>query len=388
MTPRLTPRFSIGLTFAIFGVGTGLWMGASAALISRSGVGDAVFGSALTAFTIVYMFAMSMVSTLARWAGVKRVIVGAALGVCPTLALLLLAASSVQLIAGLILYGFAGGVLDSAMNAEAAALERALRVPIIARFHGLASVGAALGAILGSAVVGGPAPWIGAALGVALYFLAAVAVGVTPAVEARKFAVGVGEFPARVLTRSLVVIGLVAGIDIACETAAMTWSPPLLSSEAPSLAPIVGLGGAFFAGCQAILRLNADRLRAHIDDRSLIAISLAVAATGFLIVALPLGFAGSVVGFALFGFGAGAIVPCSFALAGTRPGVSAAASISAVAFFGLFPRVPTPFLIGVVASEFSLSAAFLALAALLMTALAAMLVFVPAPKIVLRRAAP
>jgi len=384
----LTPRFSIGLTFAVFGVGTGLWMGASAALIARSGVNDAVFGSALAAFTLIYMFAMSAASTLARFTSVKRVVVGSALAVCPTLALLLLAASPVQLICGLILYGLAGGVLDSAMNGEAAALERALRAPIMARFHGLASAGAAIGAILGSAVVGGPMPWIGAALGVFLFVAAAAVFALTPAVEARRIAAGAGGLDARVLTRSLVVIGLVAGVSIACETAAMTWSPSLLRSEAPSLSPIVGLGGAFFAGCQSILRLNADRLRAHIDDRGLIAISLGVSAAGFLIVAMPLGFAGSVAGFALYGFGAGAIVPCCFALAGTRPGVSAAASISAVAFFGLFPRVPAPFAIGLIASAFSLSAAFVALAALLIAALAAVLVFVPAPNIVLRRAAP
>jgi len=385
MAIGLTPRFSIALTFAIFGVGTGLWMGASAALIARSGVSPTVFGSALTAFTVVYMFAMSMASTLARWSSVKRVIIGAALGIGPTLALLLLAASPGQLIAGLMLYGFAGGMLDSAMNAEAVALERALRVPVMARFHGLASAGAAVGAILGSAVVGGPMPWIGAALGMVVFVVAAVAVGVTPAVEPARIADGVGELNTRVLTRSLIIIGLVAGVDIACETAAMTWSPSLLTSEAPNLARIVGLGGAFYAACQSILRLNADRLRAHIDDRSMIAISLAVAAAGFLLVALPLGFAGSVAG---FGFGAGAIVPCSFALAGTRPGVSAAASISAVAFFGLFARVPAPFAIGVIASAFSLSAAFAALAALLIAALVAVLVFVPAPNIVLRRATP
>ncbi len=117
-------------------------------------------------------------------------------------------------------------------------------------------------------------------------------------------------------------------------------------------------------------------------------LSLAVAAAGFVVVALPLGFAGSVAGFALFGFGAGAIVPCGFALAGTRPGVSAAASISAVAFFGLFARAPAPLAVGLIASAFSLSAAFVALAALLVVALVAVLIFVPAPNIVLRRASP
>jgi MFS family permease len=137
-----------------------------------------------------------------------------------------------------------------------------------------------------------------------------------------------------------------------------------------------------------VLRLNADRLRARVDDRALIAISLGLAAAGLVVVALPFGFTVSALGFAIVGIGTGAIVPCGFALVGTRPGVSATASISAVAFFGLFPRAPAPLAIGLIAGAFSLPTAFVSLAALLIVALVAVLVFVPAPNIVLRRASP
>jgi len=388
MALGLTPRFSIGLTFAIFGVGVGTWSGASAALIARSGVSVGVFGVVLTAYVCVYLFAMSAASTLARLSSVKQVIIGAALAICPSLTLLVLAASPGALVGGLLLFGLAGGALDSAMNAEAAALERELRRPIMARFHGLASVGLAIGAILGSAIVGGPTPALGAILGFALFLGVASIVALAPAVEAPVLAPGAPALDTRVLTRAVVVIGVVVGVSIACEIAAMTFSAPLLLSEAPSLGSIVGLGGAFFAGCQAILRLNADPIRKRIDDRSLIALSLAVSAAGFVIVGLPLGFVGRIAGFALFGFGTGAVVPCGFALVGTRPGVSAAASISAVAFFGVFARAPAPLVMGLIADAVSLSAAFFALAALLIAALAAVLIFVPAPNIVLRRAAP
>ena len=51
----------------------------------------------------------------------------------------------------------------------------------------------------------------------------------------------------------------------------------------------------------------------------------------FCVVAAHAGFAASVFGFAIIGFGTGAVVPCGFALAASRPGVSAGAAISAVA---------------------------------------------------------
>jgi hypothetical protein len=52
------------------------------------------------------------------------------------------------------------------------------------------------------------------------------------------------------------------------------------------------------------------------------------------------GFALSVVGFAIIGFGTGAVVPCGLALAASQPGASAAAGLSASAFFGSFARLP------------------------------------------------
>ena len=84
----------------------------------------------------------------------------------------------------------------------------------------------------------------------------------------------------------------------------------------------------------------------------------------------------SVVGFAIIGFGAGAVVPCGFALAAAQPGGPAAAGLSAAAFFGAFARLPTPLIAGAFAQALSLSAAFALFALPLIAALAATLRFV------------
>jgi len=87
-----------------------------------------------------------------------------------------------------------------------------------------------------------------------------------------------------------------------------------------------------------------------------------------------------VLGFAILGVGTGAIVPCGFALAARRPGLSAGAAISAVSFFGLFPRAPAPLLTGFVADALSLSAAFFGLAVLMLIAMAGVGFLVPSPQ--------
>ncbi len=177
-------------------------------------------------------------------------------------------------------------------------------------------------------------------------------------------------------SRALAALGLVIGACIACESAAVAWSGLVLRREAPELAAFAGLGASFFAGCQALQRFNVDRLRARLPDRWLIVGSLAVASLGFSLVAAKLGFGLSVVGFAVIGFGTGAVVPCGFALAARQPGASAAAGLSAAAFFGAFARLPAPLIAGAVADAFSLSAAFALFALLLIAAVAATLRFI------------
>ncbi|MGO4870931.1 MAG: MFS transporter [Roseiarcus sp.] len=373
------PLGAVAAMFFAFGVGLGAWSGASAAILLRAGVGAAAYGAALTLFTGAYLVAMSSASAFARRFGVKRTLIAAALATGPVLGLLLIAGDAFALFAGLVAYGFFAGLVDLTMNAAGARIERGLGRPILARLHGGASAGIAVGAVSGGLVAASGWPWIASLVVVAALLVASALVA--SAVPAEPVA-GVGALSvdrAGLLSRTLVVVGLVIGVSIACESAAMSWAALILQREAPQWAALSGLGAAFFAACQASLRFNADRLRARIDDRRLIVASLGVAAAGFLVVAAGAGFIVSVVGFAVIGFGTGAVVPCGFALAASRPGVSAAAGLSTAAFFGSFARLPAPLVTGAVADAFSLSSAFALFAGLLAAAIVAMLVFIPSP---------
>jgi hypothetical protein len=375
---RMSPQLAIAATFFAFGLGFGFWAGSSAAVLARLNMGAWLFGVALTAFTGAYLAAMSGAGLIARKFTVKRTLLAALLAIGPALALVMAAPTSEALFAALVVYGFLAGALDATMNAEAARIERGLGRPIFLRLHGGASAGSATGAILGSLLSTGGASLASLFIAEAGMLLAAVLVTRLIAADAGDDLAPPSAVPARLVTRSLVVLGLAIGVSIACESAAMSWSALLLRREAPELAALSGLGAAFFAGCQAALRLNADWLRHHVSDRLLIAVSLGAAAVGFAVVAEGGGFATSVFGFAIVGVGTGAVVPCGFALAATRPGVPAGAAISAVSFFGVFPRLPSPLLTGAVANAFSLSTAFSCLAALLVASAGAVLAFIPA----------
>lgn len=377
---RLSPRRAVAATFAAFGVCAGVWAGASAAVVERIGVSASAFGLALTIMTVLYLAAMSGAGAIAQRIGPRRALLGALLAMGPALALLVAARSGLWLGVALALFGTLGGLMDATMNAEGARVEQGGGRPIFVQFHAIASAMTATGALIGGWLAFHGLGWLAAFVAEAALIGAALAVAGAIADRPAETARREGAPRLRAIDFGLAALGLAVGVSIVCETSALAWGALLLRKTAPSLAAYAGLGAAFFAACQSTIRFQVDRLRHVVDDRRLMLASYAVAACGLLLVAVDLGFGVSAFGFAVLGVGTGAIVPCGFALAARRPGLTAGAAISAVSFFGLIPRAPAPLLTGLVADALSLSAAFFGLAALMLIALIGVARFVPRAK--------
>jgi MFS family permease len=212
---------AVAAMFFAFGIGAGLWGGASGAILIRAGVDAATFGVLLTVYTGAYLIAMSAGGALAPRLGVEQALSVSAIIFGAALCALLNAASQAWVATALILAGFLGGVVDVLMNAEGARIERRLGRPILARLHAAASAGMALGAILGSVIAASIAPWtagILAALVLALagivYRRAARADFPAPAPVGAWGRTGLSFAPA------LLGLGVVVGVSIAAELAA------------------------------------------------------------------------------------------------------------------------------------------------------------------------
>ncbi|RBP18174.1 hypothetical protein DFR50_101118 [Roseiarcus fermentans] len=378
MLQRDKVHAAVGGVFFAFGLGVGLWSGASGAILTRAGVDSASLGIILTAYTGVYLVAMTAGGSLAHRFGIRPTLVGAAVLFAAALLGLLNAQSVASVASLLVVSGFLGGLLDVAMNSEGARIERSRGKPILARLHAAASAGVAAGAILGSLIAASAAP--GAA-----GFIAAGGLAAAAAVYERTARSEAPRTPPRSPTArglsfspALIVLGLVLGASIAAETAALLWSALLLRAEAPGYAAFAGLGAAFFALCQATLRFNADGVRLMTSDRKIIVASFAVTAAGFAVTAFDAGFAASVAGFALIGLGTGAIVPCGFALAARQTPGRPAVGLSSASLFSALTRLPAPLATGAIAQAFSLPMAFGAIAAAAVAAGVGMALFGPA----------
>jgi MFS family permease len=371
-----TPRAAVAVVFFVLGLSLGLWSGASASILQRASVTAPMFGAAMTLFALIYILAMSSGGLFSRYFTLRQLL----LAVTPLLGVgaagLLLAPSALFIFIGLAVFGFFAGLLDVTMNAEGTRVEHDFGRTVLAGFHACASLGLACGAILGSLIAVEIGDWASSLLSLAASAFATLVVYAATPDRGLDHAAASPTTGAVLFTRTLLVIGLVVGVSIAGEVAAMTWSATLLQREAPKLAAIAGLGGGFFAACQALLRIFADRPRRIFGDRRLIIVSLGVAAIGFIIVAADLGFATSVGGFAVVGFGAGAVVPCSFALAVRRSAFSHSAALSTVALCSSIPRILAPLAMGAIANAISIAAAFGLFAVLLAAAVVAMLRFI------------
>jgi predicted MFS family arabinose efflux permease len=370
-----SPRAAVAVVFFVLGLSLGLWSGASASILQHAGASPSIYGAAMTVFAVIYLIAMSSGGLFSRYFALRHLL----LTITPLLgagtAGLLLAPSGLFIFLGLAVFGFFAGLLDVTMNAEGTRVEHDVGRTVLAGFHACASCGLACGAILGSLIAVEIGEWASALLAIAASALATAVIYQATPNRGLDHAAATPEKGAVLFTRTLVVIGLVVGVSIAGEVAAMTWSATLLQRQAPKLAAIAGLGGGFFAACQACVRFLADGPRRAFGDRQLIIVSLSAAAVGFVIVAADLGFAASVAGFAVVGFGAGAVVPCGFALAVRRSSFSHSAALSTAALFSSIPRVPAPLAMGAIAETVSISAAFGLFAVLLAGAVAAMLCF-------------
>ncbi len=376
MREPISVHATVAGVFFAFGLGIGLWGGASGGILARASVGAGAFGVILTVYTAIYLVAMSAGASLARRFAVRRVVAVGAILFGAALCALLDARSGATVAGGVIVSGFLGGIVDVTMNAEGARIERRAGKPILARLHAAASAGMAIGAVLGSLIVVSAAPWASGL--VAAIGLAAVGFAYDAAARGeRELSAPATASPASGLsfTPALIGLGLVIGLSIAAETAASLWSTLLLRAEAPTLAGIAGLGAAFFAVCQATLRFNADFIRLKFSDQRIIAGSFALAAVGFAVVAAKAGFAASIAGFALIGVGTGAIVPCGFALAARHTGAQPAVGLSSASLFSAATRLPAPLAIGAVAQGLSLPAAFAGVAVALAAASAGMAAF-------------
>ncbi|WP_098894468.1 MFS transporter [Streptomyces sp. t99] len=321
-------------------------------------IGNGAYGLAVAAFPAGAITAGLAAGVLVRRMGSARV---AVLGTLLTGAGILAAglAPSVALFAtALFLAGAMDALTDVAQNAHGLRVQRLYGRSILNSFHAIWSIGAVTGGLMAAGAMS-----LGLSLGVHLAVAAVVlvaAAGATlrfclPGPDNEPEEAGPeqrGTEGARGTSRVGLVLAalvLIATAGTLVEDAGNSWAALYLSDALHASAALAASGFIALVGAQFIGRIIGDRLVDRFGQR-------AVARSGGLITAVGMGLAlavptlpGTVLGFALAGFGVATLVPAAMHEADALPGLKPGSGLTIVSWLMRLGFLLSPPIVGQVA---------------------------------------
>lgn len=366
-SPLKTARLARGAVAALFFANGALF----ANLVPRypelkSGLAlsNAAFGSAVAAYglgaLVVGLFGGVLVS---RWGSV-RVAPASTVVIAGNLVLLGIAPSWLTLAAALFVAGSLDAIADVAVNAHGLRVERLYRRSILNSLHGVWSVGAVVGGVMGSVAAGLAVPLVWH-LSIAAAMFVALAVVVSrfllPGLDDSERTPTTDPSAARLLlgrrlhiARNLLVLGMIAAAAQVMEDSTATWSAVYLREDLGAAAAVGGLGFIALQTMQTVGRLLGDRVVTRYGDRAVARAGAALAGSAMataLAVPAPLT---TVLAFGAVGVGIGTLIPASLRTADDMPGLPRGVGLTLVGTVDRIAILLVPPLIGVIADAYSL----------------------------------
>ena len=325
------------------------------------GLSNAAYGTALAAFPAGALVAGLLAGALiARFRSARVATLGI---VVLAVALLGVSVAPTALVLAVVLFvgGGVDAVVDVAQNAHGLRVQRLYRRSIVNSFHGLWSVGAVAGGLMGAAAAGLGVP-LPLHLGVSAVLFSAVALVAArfmlpgpedaeraPVPSGPDVARGGRRRVSRTTATGLAVLGMLAICGALVEDAGSSWAAVYLSGSLGADAATAGLGFVALSVAMTLGRLTGDRVVDRFGQAT-------VGRAGGVAVALGMGLALAVpsvattlTGFALAGLGVATLVPGAMNAADELPGLPTGAGLTVVSWLLRIGFLVSPPLVGLVA---------------------------------------
>jgi MFS family permease len=338
------------------------------------GLSNSSLGAALAAMPLGALVAGLSAAPLMRRFGSGRVATAGLLLLGAVVATVAVAPNWPALAAALLVAGALDAIVDVSQNAHGLRVQRMYRRSILNSFHGIWSIGAVAGGLLGSAAAG-----LGVTLGAHLGGVAVV-FGIVALVSARALlpgpddadaptpepAEGAASRPAsgsgslrRAAFLALAGLGVLAACGAFVEDAGASWSALYLRTEVGAGAAAAGLGFVALQTAMTVGRLTGDRVVDRFGQRRVVEAGGALTAVGMgLALAFP-SIPSTLAGFAMAGLGVATLIPAVYHAGDELPGLSAGSGLTVINWLLRIGFLLSPPVIGVLADVTSLRAALL-----------------------------
>jgi MFS family permease len=355
-------RFAVSLIFAINGMVFGTWASRIPAIVDFHDLSPGSLGLLIFLAGLSAVIAFSIFGRAADRYGAAFITKRATLLLIPLTLIFIAYANSIwMLVFAVIFFGAIHGGDDVAMNAWAAEVEREYTRPVMSSFHAMWSLGAGIGAGLGSLLafyeVGFKNHF---SLISIIIFVLALSAAFVP-FESQKNKKEANSPFISIPKGSLLPVATITFFASLSEGAVADWSAIFLKSVASLNDGNAALGFTVFSVCMFSMRLLGDRISLILGPATAARYSGLVALTGSIILLVSDSFLLLLLGFGLIGLGIAVIIPLAFSRAGNDETISQGTAIASIATLGYGGMLLGPLFLGLIAEITSIKTSFLIL---------------------------
>jgi len=355
-------RFAVSLIFAINGMVFGTWASRIPAIVDFHDLSPGSLGLLIFLAGLSAVIAFSIFGRAADRYGAAFITKRATLLLIPLTLIFIAYANSIwMLVFAVIFFGAIHGGDDVAMNAWAAEVEREYTRPVMSSFHAMWSLGAGIGAGLGSLLafyeVGFKNHF--SLISIVIFVLALSAAFVP--FESQKNKKEANSPFISIPKGSLLPVATITFFASLSEGAVADWSAIFLKSVASLNDGNAALGFTVFSVCMFSMRLLGDRISFILGPATAARYSGIVALTGSIILLVSDSFLLLLLGFGLIGLGIAVIIPLAFSRAGNDETISQGTAIASIATLGYGGMLLGPLFLGLIAEITSIKTSFLIL---------------------------
>lgn len=365
-------RIGVSLLFLANGFCAGSWAPKIPAFVERLGLTESALGVMIMLFGIGSLVMMPVAGAAVAKAGSRRVSLITGFALAPMLLLLTAAPEVISAAVAMFLFGGFMGAMDVAMNANAVAVEGAMRRAVMSSCHAFWSLGGLIGAAIGGAMIEALGLY-GHAIFLTVVVLALL-LAALPTVYGQDRPQVQDGAPKEKLRLPLTplpwLIGLIALASMIPEGAILDWGALYLKNDLSASVAISGFAYAAFSLTMAAMRFAGDLVRDRFGAVKTLRGSAALGMVGLFIAGMAPDTMTALIGFAIAGVGISNMSPVIYSAAGSIPGIPSGIGLSVVTTLGYSGILFAPSVIGFMAAHVGLGTVFMAMPLLALLVLA------------------